>query len=38
MLKAFRVFDKGFYTDPNPLPTFKADLFETCMIILGKIS
>lgn len=38
MLKAFRVFDKGFYTDPNPIPSFKADLFEACMIILGKIS
>lgn len=33
MLMAFRVFDKGFYTDPNPIPTFKADLFETTMII-----
>lgn len=35
MLGAFRVFDKGFYTDPNPTPTFKADLFEACMIIKG---
>ena len=33
MLKAFRVFDKGFYTDPNPMPSFQADLFEACMII-----
>jgi hypothetical protein len=38
MLKAFRVFDRGFYTDPNPLPTFKADLFEACMIISGKLN
>ncbi len=35
MLLAFRVFDKGFYTDPNPLPSFKADLFEACLIING---
>ena len=33
MLRAFRVFDKGFYTDRNPMPSFKADLFEACMII-----
>ena len=33
MLLAFRIFDKGFYTDPNPIPSFKADLFESCMII-----
>ena len=33
MLLAFRVFDKGFYTDPNPMPSFQADLFEACMII-----
>ena len=33
MLRAFRVFDKGFYTDRNPMPSFKADLFEVCMII-----
>jgi DNA polymerase III subunit gamma/tau len=37
MLKAFRVFDKGFYTDPNPIPTFKADLFEACLFIKNKI-
>lgn len=35
MLVAFRVFDKGFYTDPNPLPSFKADLFEACLALLG---
>ena len=35
MLLAFRVFDKGFYTDPNPMPSFKADLFEACMILNG---
>ena len=35
MLMAFRVFDKGFYTDPNPMPSFQADLFEACMIIKG---
>ena len=35
MLYAFRVFDKGFYTDPNPMPSFKADLFEACMIVGG---
>lgn len=33
MLLIFRIFDKGFYTDPNPMPTFKADLFESCLII-----
>jgi hypothetical protein len=36
MLKSFRLFDKGFYTDPNPLPSFKADLFEACLIINQK--
>ena len=35
MLGAFRVFDKGFYTDKNPMPSFMADLFEACMIIRG---
>lgn len=33
MLRAFRVFDKGFYMDIKPLPSFKADLFEACLII-----
>ena len=28
--QAFRIFDKGFYTDPNPMPSFKVDLFEAC--------
>ncbi len=36
MLAAFRVFDKGFYTDPNPLPSFMADLFEACLITGGN--
>ena len=35
-LMAFRVFDKGFYTDPNPMPSFKADVFEACCYIAGK--
>ena len=35
MLRAFRVFDRGFYTDPNPVPTFKADLFEATLAIKG---
>ena len=35
MLQAFRVFDRGFYTDPNPVPTFKADLFEATLAIGG---
>lgn len=36
MLQAFRVFDKGFYLDPNPMPSFKADLFEVCCLIKGE--
>ena len=32
-VQAFRVFDRGFYTDPNPLPTFKADVIEGCMLM-----
>lgn len=28
--KAFRYFDKGFYTDPNPMPSFRVDLYEAC--------
>lgn len=32
-MQAFRVFDKGFYTDPNPLPTFKADVVEGCFMM-----
>ena len=37
MLLAFRVFDKGFYTDPKPLSSFKADVFEACLVINGMI-
>lgn len=37
MLRAFRVFDRGFYTDPNPMPTFKADVFEACMVVRGGL-
>ena len=33
MFHAFRVFDRGFYTDPNPLPTFKADVIEGSMLM-----
>lgn len=32
-IEAFRIFDRGFYTDPNPLPTFKADVVQSCLII-----
>lgn len=35
-LKSLRIFDKGFYSDPNPMPSFKADLIESCLIILNK--
>ena len=35
-LMAFRLFDKGFYSDPNPLPSFKADLLESCFLINKK--
>lgn len=34
---AFSFLDKGFYTDPNPLPSFKNDLFLACMTLLGKL-
>lgn len=37
MLLAFRVFDKGFYTDPKPLSSFKADVFEACLVINGMM-
>lgn len=36
LLMAFRLFDKGFYLDPNPLPSFKADLLESCFFINKK--
>lgn len=36
LLKAFRLFDRGFYTDPNPLPSFKADIMESCLYINMK--
>ena len=32
-MRAFRIFDRGFYTDPNPLPTFKADVVEACLAL-----
>lgn len=31
---AFRCFDKGFYTDPNPMPSFKMDVWEAMNILL----
>lgn len=34
--EAFQYLDKGFYTDPNPMPSFKTDLFLVCMAISGK--
>ena len=30
---AFSHIDKGFYTDPNPLPSFKTDLFRVCLCL-----
>ena len=32
---AFKILDKGFYTDPNPMPSYKVDLFDVCCIIKG---
>lgn len=32
-MRAFRIFDRGFYTDPNPLPTFKADVVDACLAL-----
>ena len=32
---AFRCFDKGFYTDPNPMPSFKMDVFMATNILRG---
>lgn len=29
-----RIFDKGFYTDPNPMPSFKMDVYEACQIMI----
>ena len=32
-LAVFRLFDDGFYADPKPLPSLKADVFEACLLI-----
>jgi len=29
-----RIFDKGFYTDPNPMPSFKMDVYEACRVMV----
>lgn len=34
--KAFAHVDKGFYADPNPMPSFKVDLYGVCRELNGK--
>ena len=34
-LAVFRIFDDGFYADPKPIPSLKADVIESCMIMAG---
>lgn len=34
-LAVFRIFDDGFYADPKPIPSLKADVIEACMIMSG---
>ena len=34
-LAVFRIFDDGFYADPKPIPSLKADVIEACMIMAG---
>ena len=31
----FKIFDKGYFVDPNPLPTLKFMIFEACVIFKG---
>lgn len=33
--EVFKIFDKGFFVDPNPLPTVKFMIFEACVIFNG---
>lgn len=32
-LEAFRLFDHGFYSDPNPIPSFKADVMQAGLLM-----
>ncbi len=34
-LAVFRIFDDGFYADPKPIPSLKADVFEACLLMNG---